>query len=220
MRTTSFTLLTIVAIFGLSSATAFAQEHKPGGHENHAEAANLPSCPVTGESIDFLTSVESDDGPVYFCCKMCVKKYKADPAKFAEKVAEQRAALAKLPKVQVACPLSGEPIDKKQFVENDGQKVYFCCASCKGKYAADPSKYQAKLAASYTYQTKCPVMGKEIDPTVSTKLPGGQTVYFCCPGCEGKLAKDAEKYAKNLQEQGYNIKPEDITGKAEGDEKP
>ncbi|RMF79913.1 MAG: hypothetical protein D6744_08675, partial [Planctomycetota bacterium] len=128
--------------------------------------------------------------------------------------------LAKLPKVQVRCPLSGEPINKKEFVETDGQKVYFCCGNCKKKYAAEPAKYAAKLAASYTYQTKCPVMGGDIDPTVFTELPGGQTVYFCCPGCEGKLSKKPEKYAKNLQKQGYHITPKDIAGDAKGAEKP
>jgi YHS domain-containing protein len=41
--------------------------------------------------------LNTDDGPVYFCCKGCAAKYKANPAKYAEKVAAQRKFLAEHP---------------------------------------------------------------------------------------------------------------------------
>jgi len=112
-------------------------------------------------------------GPVYFCCKRCIKKFKANPAKFADEVAEQRAVLAKRPKVQVACPLSGEPINPKVFVEYGGKKVYMCCKKCVKHFKESPAKYAKAIAASYTYQTKCPVTGEEIDPTSFTQLANG-----------------------------------------------
>ena len=46
---------------------------------------------------------------------------------------------------QTICPVMGNPIDKNVFVEYKGKKVYFCCAECKEKFAADPEKYIAKL---------------------------------------------------------------------------
>ena len=47
---------------------------------------------------------------------------------------------------QTTCPvMDGNKIDKNIFVEYKGKKVYFCCASCKAKFEADPEKYIAKL---------------------------------------------------------------------------
>ncbi len=61
---------------------------------NGSEAA-LPKCPVMeNEPIDLAISIRTKDGPVYFCCKACIAKYKANPDEYAEKVAIQRRALA------------------------------------------------------------------------------------------------------------------------------
>ena len=144
----------------------------------------------------------ADDGPVYFCCPDCIKKYEADAKKFADKVKEQRAAVAKLPKVQVKCPVSGKPVSKDQFVEVNGQKVYFCCGKCPAQYKEDPAKFKAKLADSYTYQTRCPVSGEEIDPTAFADLPDGNRVYYCCMACDPQVRKDPAKFAMKLEEQG------------------
>ncbi len=45
--------------------------------------------------------------------------------------------------------------------------------------------------------TKCPIMGSDVDPAVTTEY-NGQTVGFCCAGCIGKFNKlsDAEKAEK------------------------
>jgi hypothetical protein len=48
-------------------------------------------------------------------------------------------------------------------------------------------------------------MGGEIDPAVSSVLPTGQRIYWCCPPCGDKLLKDPAKYASNLVAQGINI---------------
>jgi YHS domain-containing protein len=163
-----------------------------------------------GEPIDFSVSTMTDDGPVYFCCASCVEKFQKNPQKHAEKVAAQRELLRNRPRIQVNCPLSGEPIDRKVFTEQNGKKVYFCCAGCKAKYEKEPAKYAGKLEASYTYQTRCPVMGGEIDPAVFTDLPTGQRIYFCCAGCENRLLKDPEKYAPQLAAQGIRINVEKL----------
>lgn len=187
--------------------------------------AKLPLCPVMGKSIDFSMKTMTDDGPVYFCCKMCIKKFEKQPTKYSEKAAQQKAALAKMPRVQVNCPLSGRPIDKEIFVEVAGEKVYTCCNNCKSRYAANPGKYAAKLAASYTYQTKCPVMGGDINPAVFGDLPSGQRIYYCCANCDKKLQKNPAQYAAKLAEQGIKLtvnKAEDAKGNEgqPGSEKP
>ena len=163
----------------------------------------LPNCPVMGEPIDFSVTTDTADGPLYFCCKMCIKKLKDDPAKYADGVAKQRKILAALPKVQVTCPVTGEPVDGKSFVEIKGKKILTCCKMCNAKLEANPDKYKSAIAASYTYQAKCPVMGGEIDPSVSTTLKSGEKVYFCCKRCIAPFNSDPAKYAPNLSAQGY-----------------
>jgi len=47
---------------------------------------------------------------------------------------------------QKTCPImDGNPINKNLFVEYKGKKVYFCCAACKEKFAANPEQYIAAL---------------------------------------------------------------------------
>lgn len=192
----------VLATIGIATATAKPKGEKP--------VADLPKCPVMDEPVDFRVNTMTDEGPVYFCCKMCVSKFKKDPKKYAEKTKTQLATLAKRERVQVTCPISGESIDKDVHVGEGDDRVYFCCGKCKAKYKASPEKYTAKLAASYTYQTRCPIMGGKINPTSHMKLASGEIVYFCCPGCDKKLLKDPGKYVKSLNEQGYGFDAKDI----------
>lgn len=171
----------------------------------------LPVCPVMGESVDFNVKTMTDDGPVYFCCEMCIPKFKKDPAKYAEKVTAQRAALEKLDRVQVSCPVDGKSVDGKLTADVNGHKIAFCSKECQVKYAEHPGAFKAKLADSYTYQTRCPISGEQIQPNVFTDLSTGQRIYFCCASCGDKLLKDPAKYASKLAEQGVTIDPKKLT---------
>lgn len=51
-------------------------------------------------------------------------------------------------KAQTTCPVMGGKIDKEQYVDVKGYRVYTCCAGCKGKIEANPSKYIAKIKAN------------------------------------------------------------------------
>ncbi len=83
--------------------------------------------------------------------------------------------------------------------------MYFCCENCVPKFQADPGKFKSALANSYTYQTKCPVSGKEIDPAMSSVLPTGQKVYYCCDKCGKRLMEDLAKYESKLAALGIYI---------------
>ncbi len=179
--------------------------HGDHGHGAHAQKTALPNCPIMDEPINLAVSAATDDGPVYFCCEGCIAKYQKNPEKYATKVAAQRKALADRAKVQVTCPVSKESVDRKVFVESKGEKVYLCCKDCAGKYESDPAKYASALANSYTYQTNCPVMGKGINPAVFTKLSTGETIYYCCPGCDKSLQGNPAKYNKKLVSQGILV---------------
>ena len=224
-----------LTVMWVGGVTALAQQEghgreqqKPGamhGQDKGGEKvapAKLPLCPVMGDPVDFNVKTMTKDGPVYFCCPMCIEKFEDQPAKYADRVAKQRAALAKLDHVQVNCPVTGNPIDGKTSIMSGGQRVSFCCPDCVAKYEKDPAKYAAKLLAGYTYQTRCPVTGEKIDPTVYLDLPTGERVYFCCKSCEGKLLKDPAKYAENLEKQGVPIdakKVKEALAKGAGHEK-
>lgn len=141
----------------------------------------LPKCPIMGEEINFAVSTETPDGPVYFCCAGCIKKYTADPAKYTASVAEQRKLLAGREQVQVRCPIEGKASDPKITATHGGKSISFCSAECSKKFQAEPGKYAAGLANAYTYQTQCPVMGETVSPKGTSKLPTGETIYYCCP---------------------------------------
>lgn len=48
----------------------------------------------------------------------------------------------------------------------------------------------------------CPVKGNPIEDGSPTVEYSGKVYAFCCPGCDTKFAKNPEKYAKNLSEDG------------------
>ena len=48
----------------------------------------------------------------------------------------------------------------------------------------------------------CPVKGNPIEADSPTVEYNGKIYAFCCPGCDTKFAKDPQKYAKNLSEDG------------------
>ncbi len=176
-----------------------------------SDGGAIPNCPIMGEPIDFSVSTDTPDGPVYFCCGGCIKKYNANPEKYAKLVADQRKILAKRDKVQVKCPVTGEPTNPEISAKHDGKDVSFCSKGCLKKFVADPAKYKSGLANAYTYQTKCPVMGGTVIPSSFTKLPTGQTIYYCCGGCEDKFTGNLAKYAPVLAAQGININVAKIT---------
>ncbi len=55
---------------------------------------------------------------------------------------------------QKNCPVTGESIDPKVYIDYQGRRVYFCCAACIPKFKAEPAKYLAKLDAEKKPATK------------------------------------------------------------------
>ena len=47
---------------------------------------------------------------------------------------------------QTTCPVMGNKIDEKIYVDYKGKRVYFCCAGCPKMFQADPEKHMQKLA--------------------------------------------------------------------------
>ncbi|HZZ71314.1 MAG TPA: hypothetical protein VFE24_03620 [Pirellulales bacterium] len=88
-------------------------------------------CPVSGKPASPDHVVSFNGGKVEFCCDNCPKAFEKDTAKYAGKANLQLVQSGQLK--QVACPITGKPVDASKTVTIDGVKVAFCCDNCKGK---------------------------------------------------------------------------------------
>jgi YHS domain-containing protein len=114
------------------------------------------------------------------------------------------AADAPTGKPQTKCPVMGNDIDKSVFVDQDGQRVYFCCAKCAEPFKKDPDKFFAKMAAEgvvpENIQKTCPVSGETLESKTTFTDYKGRRIYFCCNKCKGAFEKDPGKYLAKMNE--------------------
>jgi YHS domain-containing protein len=57
---------------------------------------------------------------------------------------------------QRLCPLTGQPVDRSQFVDHEGKRIYFCCAACKEPFRKDPAKYIQAMESAGVILEKVP----------------------------------------------------------------
>ncbi len=76
------------------------KEQAEPAEETAASAKAQTTCPVMGDKIDKSIYVDHEGKRVYFCCKMCVAKFKADPEKHIKKLAAEGVELEKAPPAQ------------------------------------------------------------------------------------------------------------------------
>lgn len=74
-------------------------------------------------------------------------------------------------------------------------------------HKADTGKFQKvddsnKTVSKEPWNKVCPVKGNPIEADSPTVEYNGKVYAFCCLGCDTKFAKNPEKYAKNLSEDG------------------
>ena len=46
---------------------------------------------------------------------------------------------------QTTCPVMGEEVNKKLYVDHNGKRIYVCCKGCINAVNADPEKYIKKM---------------------------------------------------------------------------
>jgi Fe-S oxidoreductase len=123
-------------------------------------------------------------------------------AAFAENPKEEKKIELK---AQTVCPVMGGKINKAQFVDHEGQRIYVCCAGCLAPLKKDTPKYIKKMAENgekpATLQTVCPVMGGKINKSQFLDHKG-KRIYICCGGCMGALKKDPDKYIEKMLKAG------------------
>lgn len=160
----------------------------------------VASCPVSGGAVNEEHFVEKDGKKIYFCCENCPKAYEADPEKFAAAANFQLLETKQM--VQVACPLSGGPLNAEMKVKIGETEVGFCCENCQGKVAKMEKKEQiatvfASTEKGFTKQTECPLSGHPIAADQSVDHEG-QMIYFCCESCVKSFKEDPSKYADKI----------------------
>jgi len=70
------------------------------------------------------------------------------------------------------------------------------------KDSVTKSEQQIQPVDKTPWNKVCPVKGNQVESDSPTVEYNGKVYGFCCPGCDSKFAKNPEKYAKNLSEDG------------------
>lgn len=116
---------------------------------------NQTICPVMGYKIDSTVYVDIQGQRVYFCCKGCPDKMKAEPDKYFQKTVAEGVLFEN---VQTTCPVSGEKLAHKTVsADFEGRRIYFCCEKCIADFNKDPKKFLAAMDKSAV----APASGKE-----------------------------------------------------------
>ena len=100
------------------------------------------TCPVMGSQINKKIYTDYQGQRVYFCCPMCKGPFAKDPEKYFKKIAESKVVLKS---VQKKCTVTGKPIDRKNYVDYKGRRVYFCTSECQISFKEKPKKHLEKL---------------------------------------------------------------------------
>ncbi len=203
--------------------------------ESASDPYTLTTCPVSGEELGSMgepiaLTVEGRD--VKLCCKSCVKRMKADPAKYFEKVDEALVADQLRVYPSKKCIVSDEPLfeDGEDIGENVivGNRLFrTCCGMCAKKLKKDPTKYFAKLDKAviaaqvehYPLET-CLVAGKSKLGSMGDPdqiVVANRLVQFCCASCRKKFFAEPAEYLAKLD--AAWLKQHDAHKKAKGDGK-
>ncbi len=79
-----------------------------------------------------------------------------------------------------------------------------CFSQTEAKTDSDTSSTVVETAA--IWNTLCPIMQEDVDPSVQTVLYKGKVIGFCCEMCVKKFKSDPEKYYIKLSIDGKTLK--------------
>lgn len=145
--------LGVVAVLGLGSYVAVAQDGKPATRPSKAEYP-LDMCPVMNVKIDSKGSpvtFEHEGRTVKVCCTRCEGTFKKNPERFHKKLDAMITAKQKADYPLKTCLVSGEELGGEMgepinYVHRPtNQLVRFCCEGCVDPFKAEPDKFLAKL---------------------------------------------------------------------------
>ncbi len=148
--------------------------------------AKQGNCPVMDESLGSMgqpIKVMIGDKPVFLCCKGCIKKIQAEPAKYLAMVYGQGS------QGEMETGSRGASVPSGTDQVRDG--IF---------------KVSAEDAPFIAAQKKCPVMDEPLDAMGGPYKVNadGKAIYICCPGCAKKIAAEPQKYLAVLAQDGVN----------------
>lgn len=181
------------------------------------EPYTLTTCPVSGEALGAMGDaviVSAEGRDVKLCCKMCVKKFDADPAKYLAIVDKAMIEQQRPYYMTTKCVVSGESlIEEGKDVGVDvlvaNRLFRVCCKSCVKKVQKDPLRYRLildkEIAAAQRplYPLKNCIVRGEKGELGSMGEPrelvvGNRLVRFCCKSCIPKFEADPAKFIAEL----------------------
>jgi YHS domain-containing protein len=161
-----------LAVYAGSASASSANSADTIKKAGIAAKALIPqkTCPVMGGAIDKSIYADYKGKRVYFCCSGCPAMFKKEPEKYLKILADRgesvetiaavkdttkatagKADTAKGSSIKTAlipqktCPVMGDPIDKKLYVDYQGKRIYVCCEMCKSEVSKNPEKWIKKL---------------------------------------------------------------------------
>ncbi len=145
------------------------------------------TCPVMDEPLGSMgqpIKVMVGDKPIFLCCKGCIKKIQAEPAKYLAMVYGNAA--------QTQTPSQGV---SAAFVPAGLEQV-----------RAGVFKVTVADAPFIAAQKRCPVMDEPLDAMGGPYKvnAAGKAIYICCPGCAKKITAEPQKYLGILARQGID----------------
>lgn len=174
------------------------------------------ACPVMAQATAKSTkSADYRGGKVYFCCDKCLNAFQTEPEKYAVNANRQLVQTGQFE--QVACPITGNPVNSAQTEEVGGVPVSFCCGGCKGRVAnaADDAAKAGMIFTSAAFEkgyaakqdpikvegVKCMFMvRKDVNPEKFAEFEGGK-VFFCCDNCLKRFNTDPKAHATKAHHQ-------------------
>ena len=176
-------------------ATALPEKVAFELYRQGVELENIQTtCPVSGEQLEDKDNfVKLYNKTIYVCCKKCIKRATADPAKYLDKMGSRTA--------QKKCAVKGGDIDPEANFVVQGFTVGQCCPGCEKKWAADPAAHFVKLEKENVVLEPatmiCPVMpGMNGNKKFPVTL-GAKRYYLCSNKAAMMFALDPDKYLPN-----------------------
>lgn len=137
----------LILVVGLSVVAFAGDGHKCDVHKKGDKADvrcdHKKKCAADLEACK--KKCDSDQKCIKKCEQYCKKHCKINK-KMDTKEAAKTTDAKKAMKPQTTCPVMGGAIDKEQFVDVKGKRVYVCCAGCIDAVKKDPDKYLKKMA--------------------------------------------------------------------------
>jgi hypothetical protein len=85
-------------------------------------------------------------------------------------------------KPQTTCPVQGDPIDKKLYVDYQDKRIYVCCSGCLDSVKANPQKYIDKLKSlGQDVETIKAVDQKGVKKSSADTSKVSEAGYWTCP---------------------------------------